>query len=45
LVAGAVLAAMIPPTRIEQEYIGEVNRAKEVGHEAAERVRELADTE
>jgi len=48
LVAGAVLAAMIPPTRIEQDYIGEardnlLNRAQELGHEAAERVRELAD--
>jgi hypothetical protein len=49
LVAGAVLAAVIPPTRIEQDYIGEardnlLNRAQELGHEAAERVRELADT-
>ena len=48
LVAGAVLAAMLPPTRIEQDYIGEardnlLNRAEELGHEAAERVRELAD--
>ena len=49
LVAGAVLAALIPPTRIEQDYIGEardnlLNRVQELGHEAAERVRQLADT-
>jgi hypothetical protein len=49
MVAGAVLAAMLPPTRIEQEYIGEArdglwNKANEIGHEAAERVRELAET-
>jgi hypothetical protein len=49
LAAGALLAAMLPPTRIEQEYIGEVRdelleKAHELGHEAAERVRELADT-
>lgn len=48
LVAGALLAAMLPPTRVEQDYIGEArdqlwNKAKEFGHEAAERVRELAD--
>jgi hypothetical protein len=48
LVAGAVLAAMLPPTRIEQEYIGEAreglwNRATEIGHDAADKVRELAD--
>jgi hypothetical protein len=49
LVAGALLAAVIPPTRIEQEYINETreslrSKANELGHEAAERVRELADT-
>jgi hypothetical protein len=49
LVAGALLAAALPPTRIEQDYIGEArdglwNKANELGHEAAERVRELADT-
>jgi hypothetical protein len=49
LVAGALLAAMLPPTRIEQEYIEEardglLNKANELGHEAAERVRELADS-
>jgi len=48
LVAGALLAAMLPPTRMEQDYIGEArdqlwNRANELGHEAVERVRELAD--
>jgi hypothetical protein len=49
LVAGALLAAILPPTRIEQEYIEEardglLNKANELGHEAAERVRELADS-
>jgi hypothetical protein len=49
LVVGAVVAALLPPTRIEQEYFEEardglVNRATELGHEAAERVRELAET-
>ena len=48
-IAGALLAAILPPTRIEQEYIGEArdelwNTANELGHEAAERVRELADS-
>jgi hypothetical protein len=49
LVAGALFAAIMPPTRIEQEYVGEAldglwNKANELGHEAAERVRELADS-
>jgi len=49
LVAGALLAAILPPTRIEQDYIGEArdglwNKANELGHEAAGRVRELADS-
>ena len=49
LVAGALLAAILPPTRIEQDYIGEArdglwNKANELGHEAAERVRGLADS-
>jgi hypothetical protein len=49
MVAGALFAALLPPTRIEQEYISEardelVTRANELGHEAAERVRELAET-
>lgn len=48
LVAGALVAAAIPPTRVEQEYIDETreslrSKANELGHEAAERVRELAD--
>jgi hypothetical protein len=48
-VAGALLAAVLPPTRVEQEYIGEArdglwNKANELGHEAAEAVRELADS-
>jgi hypothetical protein len=49
LVAGALIAAIVPPTRVEQEYIEEtrdglLSKANELGHEAAERVRELADT-
>jgi len=49
LVAGALLAAMLPPTRVEQEYISDAcdrlwNKAAELGHEAAESVRELADS-
>jgi len=48
LVAGALLGALLPPTRMEQDYIGEArdelwNRANEFGHEAVELVRELAD--
>jgi hypothetical protein len=49
LVAGAIFAAILPPTRIEQDYVGEArdglwNKANELGHEAAEVVRELADS-
>lgn len=49
LVAGALVAALLPPTRIEQECVGDArdglwNRATELGHDAAERVRELADS-
>jgi hypothetical protein len=49
LVAGALLAAMLPPTRIEQQCISDTrdqlwNRATELGHDAAGRVRELADS-
>jgi hypothetical protein len=49
IVSGALLAALLPPTRIEQEYIAEARdrlwtKANELGHPAAERVRELADT-
>jgi hypothetical protein len=48
LVAGALVAALLPPTRVEQEYVGEArddlwNKATQLGHDAAERVRELAD--
>jgi hypothetical protein len=49
MVAGAVLAAVLPPTAIEQACIGEareglMNKAAEIGHEATDRVRELAET-
>src|SRR5438270_1013348 len=49
LVAGAIFAAILPPTRMEQEYIAEARdglwkKANELGHEAAEAVRELADS-
>jgi hypothetical protein len=49
VVAGALFAAILPPTRIEQEYVGEArdglwSKANELGHEAVERVRELADS-
>jgi hypothetical protein len=49
LVAGALMAAMLPPTRIEQQCITDArdelwNRATELGHDAAGRVRELADS-
>jgi hypothetical protein len=49
MVAGGVIAALLPPTKIEQECIGEardqfLNKATEIGHEAAERVRELAES-
>ncbi len=49
LVAGALFGAILPPTRIEQDYIDEArdglwNKANELGHEAAECVRELADS-
>src|SRR5215471_1262945 len=48
-VAGALLAALLPPTRIEQNCVTGArdelwNRATELGHDAAERVRELADS-
>ena len=49
LVAGAIFAAILPPTRIEEDYVGEARdglwkKANELGHEAAEAVRELADS-
>ena len=48
-VGGALLAAVLPPTQTEQNLVGQAqgelrNRATELGHEAATRVRELADT-
>ena len=48
-VAGALLAALMPPTRAERELLGEARdelrgKAIELGREAAERVRELADS-
>ena len=48
LVGGALLAAVLPPTQVEQEFIAEArselrNTATVLGHEAAERVRELAE--
>jgi len=49
LVAGALVAALLPPTKTEQEFIEEArdelrSKATEIGHQAAERVRELAET-
>jgi hypothetical protein len=49
LVAGALLATLLPPTKTEQEFIEEArdelrSKATEIGHQAAERVRELAET-
>jgi hypothetical protein len=49
LVAGALLATLLPPTKTEQEFIEEArdelrSKAIEIGHQAAERVRELAET-
>ena len=48
-VGGALLAAVLPPTETEQKLVGQAqgelrNRAVELGHEAAVRVRELADS-
>jgi hypothetical protein len=48
-VAGALLAAILPPTRTEQELLVGAkqelrNRAAQLGHDAAERVREFADS-
>lgn len=49
LVAGALAAAILPPTKVEQEYVSAArdkvwNQAAELGHDAAGRVRELADS-
>lgn len=48
LVTGALVAALLPATRFEQECVGEArdelwHKAAQLGHDAAERVRELAD--
>jgi hypothetical protein len=47
-IAGGLAAALLPPTRIEQECFAEARdelwtKATEIGHAAAERVRELGD--
>ena len=49
LVAGALVGALLPPTKAEQEFFVEArdelrNKATEIGHQAAERARELAET-
>jgi hypothetical protein len=43
-----MLAGLFPPTRVEQEYVDDARdglwtKANELGHQAAERVREMAD--
>jgi len=48
LVSGAVLAALLPATKRERKWVGETReelwkRAEEVGHEAADGVRNLAE--
>jgi hypothetical protein len=48
MIVGAMLAGLFPPTRVEQEYVDDARdglwtKANELGHQAAERVRELAD--
>jgi uncharacterized protein DUF3618 len=47
-ISGAALAMLLPATHGEQEWLGKTreelwNKAEEFGHEAADRVRELAD--
>ena len=47
-ISGAALAMLLPATHGEQEWLGKTreelwNKAEEIGHEAADRVRELAD--
>jgi hypothetical protein len=49
IAAGALLAGILPPTRVEQENVDHARgalwtKANELGHQAAERVRELADS-
>jgi hypothetical protein len=48
LIVGGLVAALLPPTRIEQEYFARARdelwtKANQFGHEAADRVRDLAD--
>ncbi len=48
LISGAALAALLPSTRREQDWVGEARgelwkKAEEIGHEAADRVRSLAE--
>ena len=48
LICGAAVAALLPSTRREREWVGEARgevwkRAEEIGQEAADRVRSLAD--
>jgi hypothetical protein len=47
-ISGAALALLLPATAREQEWLGKTreelwNKAEEIGHEAADRVRDLAD--
>ena len=47
MVAGAALAALLPPSKLEHKYSGEArdelwNKAVELSHEAARYVRDLA---
>ena len=46
-ISGAALAMLLPATHREQELLGKTreelwNKAEEIGHEAADRVRDLA---
>lgn len=48
LISGAVIAALLPSTRAEQDWAGETRaelwkKAEEIGQDAADRVRSLAD--
>jgi hypothetical protein len=47
-ISGAALALLLPATKREQEWLGKTreelwNKAEKIGHQAAERVRDLAD--
>jgi hypothetical protein len=47
VMAGAMIAALLPPTRVEDDWFGDTrdelwHRAEEVGQEAASRVRSVA---